>query len=152
MRYLLGLAVVVTCLLFVGCASTNPTLADSTSRNGKGYDSGKQLKEHITNSLWQWDGDGGEQIIFNGNGYIEHQGWTSRRLVTRWEAIDRRTILFEIDSGRKRDVYAVLVFSENLSSFDGFNFHGGSRLKRSLRLEGPGTCGRRASGSPGRGR
>lgn len=135
MRYLLGLAVVVTCLLFVGCASTNRTLADSTSGNGQGYDSGEQLKEDITNSLWQWDGDGGEKITFNGNGYIEHPGWTSRRLVTRWEAIDRRTVLLEIESGRTRDVYAVLVFSEDLSSFDGFNFHGGSRLKRSLRLE-----------------
>lgn len=135
MRYVSRFTVVAGCLLFVGCASTNRTLVDTTLGKTQEHDSRKQLKDHIANSLWQWDGDGGEKIFFNGNGYIEHPGWTSRRLVTRWETIDRRTVLLEIESGRTRDLYAVLVFSEDLSSFNGFNFHGGSRLKRSLSLE-----------------
>ena len=129
------LTVVVACLLFVGSISTNRTLADPTFEEGQDHDSGKQLKEHIADSLWQWDGDGGEKIFFNGNGYVENQSWTSRQLVTRWETIDRRTVLLEIESGRTQDLYAVLVFSEDLSSFNGFNFHGGSRLKKSLPLE-----------------
>ena len=127
--------VVVACLVFVGCVPTNRTLVDSTFEKGQDHDSGKQLNEHIANSLWQWDGDGGEKIFFNGNGYIENQVWTSRQLITRWETIDRRTVLLEIESGRTRDLYAVLVFSEDLSSFNGFNFHGGSRLNTSFRLE-----------------
>ena len=135
MRYLFGFIATVTCLLLVGCAPANRTLAGSTSESGQGHDSGEQLKEHITNSLWQWDGDGGEKITFNGKGYVDHPGWTRRRLVTRWEVIDRRTVLLEITSGRTRDCYAALVFNEDISSLEGFNFHGGTRLKRSRRLD-----------------
>lgn len=42
--------------------------------------------------------------------------------MTRWEAIDRRTVLLYIEKGRDRDRIAILEFSESLGEFKGFDF------------------------------
>ena len=55
------------------------------------------LRARLCDSLWQWDGPGGEQVFFKRNGYIEHVVWTRRGLITRWQAIDRRTVLQQIE-------------------------------------------------------
>ncbi len=101
---------------------------------GEDNDPACELRAHVTNTQWQWDGDRGETIVFRENHYIEHEGWTKRGLITRWEAIDRRTILLKIERGRPGDLYAILVFKSDLSAFDGFNFHG-SRLLASHKTE-----------------
>lgn len=72
--------------------------------------------------------------MFRDNGYVEHGGWTRRGLITRWDVIDRRTVLLRIERGRTRDLCALLVFDEEISSYDGFNYHGGARLKASAQL------------------
>ena len=138
MIHLFRFMILVTCLILAACATTSQPMVGSMSVKGQSCGSREELKEHVTSFLWQWDGDVGEKIIFNGNGYIEHPGWTRRGLVTKWEVIDRRTVLLEIESGRSRDLYAVLVFSEDMSSFEGFNFHGGARLRKSISLGGLG--------------
>ena len=135
MKTTIKICVLFACLVLVGCNSTHHTHTATPTVDNKTHDSEVQLKEHIINSHWQWDGDSGEEILFKGNGYVEHPGWIGRRLVTRWEVIDRRTVLLEIESGRTKDIWAVLVFSDDISSFTGFNFHGGSRIVRSLRLD-----------------
>lgn len=94
-----------------------------------------ELRQYLNNTLWQWDGDGGETVFFNENGGVENDGWTKRHLITRWEVIDRRTVLLKIERGRSRDLYAILTFKEDLSSFDGWNFHGGSRIKVSYEIK-----------------
>ncbi len=137
MRCSLRLTLVATaaCLVLAGCDSAPQPLVHSAPSRELTCPAGRQLAEHITNSLWQWDGAGGEKITFNANRLVENEGWTARKLVTRWQVIDRRTVLFEIESGRSRDSYAVLTFNEDMSSFDGFNFHGQTRIKPSLRLD-----------------
>jgi hypothetical protein len=98
-------------------------------------DPGHELREHLRGTTWQWDGGGGEVVVFGDNGYVDHEGWTQRGLVTRWDVIDKRTALLRIERGRADDLYAVLVFKDDLSSYEGFNFHGGARLKTSTRLQ-----------------
>lgn len=93
------------------------------------------LKTALNNTLWQWDGTFGEQIFFKENGNVEHEGWTQRGLVTIWKPIDRRTVLFKIEQGRNTDLYAILIFNEELNSFTGQNFHQGSELRLSKKLD-----------------
>ena len=94
-----------------------------------------ELLSHITNSRWQWDGTGGEAVVFKEDGYVEHDGWTRRGLLTRWQVIDRRTVLLKIEKGRARDLYAVLMFNEDFSSFEGLDFHNGSKVRSSQRAD-----------------
>ena len=119
-KLLIGIVVVLAVSQFVSAVENN--------------DPTQELLSHITNTLWQWDGTRGETVLFQENGYVEHGGWTQRGLVTRWEVIDRRTVLLKIERGRTRDLYAILIFKEDMSSFEGFNFHGGSKLRVSQKV------------------
>ena len=92
------------------------------------------LQDYISNSLWQWDGSSGETVYFDENGYVENSGWTARGLATRWEVVDGHTVLLRVEKGRTRDLYAILLFSDDFSNFSGFNFSGGSRLAESHRI------------------
>lgn len=96
-----------------------------------------RLAGRLNDTFWQWDGPYGETILFQADGTVEHAGWTGRGLVTRWEAIDRRTVLLIIDKGRTQDLYAVLMFDEAVSAFAGYNFHYGTRLEVSRKLDLP---------------
>ncbi len=93
----------------------------------------RPLREHLRGTKWQWDGGGGEVVTFADSGYVEHEGWNKRGLITRWDVVDRRTVLLRIERGRSHDLYAVLKFDDDMTSYNGFNFHGGARLKTSLR-------------------
>jgi hypothetical protein len=96
---------------------------------------GKELQSQLANTHWQWDGPFGEEIVFKDDGNVEQEGWTQRGLVTGWRAIDRRTVLFTIEKGRNRDRYAVLTFDQGVSTFEGFNFSGGSKIRPSGRIK-----------------
>jgi hypothetical protein len=109
-------------------------------------DPGRELRLRLRGTRWQWDGAGGEVIVFGDNGYIEHEGWACRDLITRWDVIDRRTVLLRIERGREQDLYSVLVFNEDMTSYGGFNFHGAARLKASTRLDR--TTAKRAAHGP----
>jgi len=93
------------------------------------------LRKHIEGALWQWDGGHGEKILFGKDGYIQHPGWTARGLVTKWTIVDCRTVLLEVEKGRTNDVYAVLLFSNDCSSYAGYNFLKGYRLRLGRRIE-----------------
>lgn len=126
-------------LITSACATMaeNPSAAPAgvmTAASGH-VEAATDLRAALTDTVWQWDGGGGETVVFRADGTIAHAGWTERGLVTGWEVIDRRTVLLEIERGRIHDLYAVLMFKDDLSSFDGVNFSGGSRLKRSRCLE-----------------
>lgn len=97
-------------------------------------DANKELRERLRGTQWQWDGGGGEVVTFKADGYIEHEGWTESGLLTRWDVIDRRTVLLRIERGRDRDRYAVLTFNDDMTSYDGYNFHGCKKLAASRRL------------------
>ena len=94
-----------------------------------------ELNQHIRGTKWQWDGNGGEVVVFAANGYIEHEGWTQRGLVTRWEVIDKRTVRLTIERGRTQDKYAFLIFNDDITSYGGINFHRGDKLHTSTRLD-----------------
>ncbi|MBN1943938.1 MAG: hypothetical protein JW849_11650 [Phycisphaerae bacterium] len=135
MKHTIGIFLSLTCLIFAGCDSSQTTKTATATYSARIYDSEISLMEIINNSHWQWDGNHGERIFFNGNGYVEHEGWKRRDLVTRWEIIDRRTVVLEIESGRATDTKAVLTFSDDASFFTGINFHGGTRIMKSYRLD-----------------
>ena len=97
------------------------------------------LRDRISNSCWQWDGRSGETIRFDENGYVGHPGWLARGLVTRWEIVDGHSVLLRVEEGRTRDLYAILLFSDDFSSFSGYSFHGRSRLAESHRIRDPKT-------------
>lgn len=88
----------------------------------------------IAGSYWEWDGSSGERAFFQADGYVEHPGWTARGLLTSWQLVDGHTILLLVEKGRTNDLYAILLLAEDYHSFSGHNFHGGSRLAKSQRL------------------
>jgi hypothetical protein len=84
----------------------------------------EDLRKYLIDTVWTWD----EGLRFKADGYVEQKQWTSAGLVTKWEAIDRRTVLLWIEKGREENRYAVLTFSEDLSELRGFDFNGKDRL------------------------
>jgi len=137
-RVVLAFALLVP-FLFEACVSVSVDIPESGGtpevRETQGVQVDGDLRQFLTNTCWQWDGPNGEEVVFQPDGYVEHPGWSARGLVTRWEAIDRRTVLFTIEQGRQHDVYAILVFGEDMALYSGFNFTGGLRLLASHRLE-----------------
>ena len=95
----------------------------------------EELQRHIIGISWEWDGNSEETICFQADGYIEHSDWSARGLLTSWQVIDAKTILLKVEKGRSRDLYAILTFSDDYTSFSGFNFHGGSKLRVSRKLD-----------------
>jgi Trypsin-like peptidase domain len=75
----------------------------------------QQLREFLKDSEWEW----GPGTYFKVNGYAENPDWGAK---TRWEAIDRRTAILIIESGRDVDRYAVLCFSEDCMYFNLLDF------------------------------
>jgi hypothetical protein len=81
------------------------------------------LERFLTGTVWDW-GDG--EVEFSPEGIVtRHAGWAKAGLVTRWGAVDRRTVALRIESGRDRDRVAVLVFADDLTKFGGLDFSGG---------------------------
>src|SRR5687767_891290 len=76
--------------------SKNRTITGLIEHSGK--PNLTRLREHIAGSGWHWDGpQSGEKVVFGSNGYVKHEGWDARGLVTRWEVIDHHTVLLEIE-------------------------------------------------------
>lgn len=88
-----------------------PTPAEITTK--------EQLKTFLLGTDWSWET---EQVRLKPDGFVENKGWDSRGLVTRWEAIDARTVLFVIEKGRGNDRIAVLRFSDDLTEYNGYDF------------------------------
>jgi len=95
----------------------------------------EELQRRVIGTSWEWDGNSGETISFQADGYIKNPSWDDRSLITSWQVIDVKTILLKIEKGRSRDLYAILTFSDDYSSFSGFNFHGGAKLQESRKLD-----------------
>lgn len=43
-------------------------------------------------------------------------------MVTSWEAIDRRTVVMQIEKGRDKHLHCILMFDEKLEEFVWFGF------------------------------
>jgi WD40 repeat protein len=93
---------------------------------GDGNKAKDELRLALTNTRWNW----GDAILeLKADGKTHHPIWEDRfHLTTRWEAIDRRTALLYIESGRKLNMYSVLEFSEDLAQFAGFDFGATNRF------------------------
>jgi hypothetical protein len=120
-----ALTFLVTVLLLSGCQTVSSPPQPAT---------GQELREHLLGTRWQWDGTAGEIITFKEDGFIECKEWTRRGLFTSWVVIDRRTVLLTIERGRDNDRYAVLTFNDDMSAFNGFDFHRAGKLATSRRL------------------
>jgi hypothetical protein len=79
----------------------------------------EQLKKFLAASEWSWEK---ESVTLKPDGYVRQAGWESRGLITRWEAIDRRTVLFILEKGRGSDRIAVLKFADDFSEYNGYDF------------------------------
>jgi hypothetical protein len=99
-------------------------------------DLGCELREHLQGTKWQWDGGGGEFIMFS-KGASTCGEWSLAKdgLIVSWDAIDTRTVLLSLVRGRTNDLLAVLVFNGDMTSYTGFAFKGGVRLKQNIRLQ-----------------
>jgi hypothetical protein len=96
-----------------------------------------ELKRAVSGTNWDW-GEG--DVTFKEDGYAEHPVWNGKLgLVTKWEPIDRRTVVLHIEKGRDANRYAILKFSEDLSSFSGYSFENAARLSSKRRAGGIGT-------------
>jgi hypothetical protein len=84
----------------------------------------EDLQKHLSDSVWAWD-DG---LKLNADGSTEQRAWQAARLVTRWEAVDRRTVVLWIERGRDSNRTATLVFNEEMTEATGFGFDG-ARIK-----------------------
>ena len=78
------------------------------------------LRVALTGSVWQWGTDG--DLVFRKDGYVGHKGWEAGGLVTRWEVLDRRTVMLEIERGREKNIHEILVFSESIGEYTAFGF------------------------------
>jgi len=81
-----------------------------------------QLQRFLIGTKWEW---GADTLELTRDGTVREANWVSRGLVTRWEAIDRRTVLLTITSGRDDNRLALLRFDENLMHHDAISFEGG---------------------------
>jgi hypothetical protein len=88
------------------------------------------LRKALVGTRWNWNG---VPMTLHADGYVRNADWEANRLVTRWEAVDRRTVVLVVEKGRARDYYAVLEVSEKLDEFGGYGFDG-KRLKAAKRL------------------
>jgi WD40 repeat protein len=93
---------------------------------GTEHNHADELRTALAGTRWNW----GDSILeLKADGSTTHANWDNRfGLTTRWEAIDRRTALLIVEKGRQQNRYAVLEFTEDLSSFTGFDFGGTQRM------------------------
>ena len=125
-----------------GATQTQPTLSQ-TQPGGQQPSATADLRQRLAGTRWQWcwqGYDGREAIVFGADGYVQNDNWDRWGLVTRWEAIDGRTVLLTIEKGRYNDLYAVLTFAPDLSSYEGRDFHSGRiRTSRQVSDDQPST-------------
>jgi hypothetical protein len=88
-------------------------------------DTASALQRYLADSKWEWGAD--DMLVLSRNGIVQDANWQSRGLVTRWEAIDRRTVLMMIDKGRDDNRCAIMRFNETLTGYDAINFEGGAK-------------------------
>ena len=81
----------------------------------------EDLQNYLPETVWDW----GTGLKLRADGLLEQREWTANSLVTKWEAVDRRTIVLWVEKGRKSDRTAILTFNEDLTEFQGFGFDGG---------------------------
>jgi|GEM_PF-4755026 len=84
----------------------------------------EDLRRILSGTSWVW----GEGLKLKPDGYVEQKDWQSGGLVTKWEAVDRRTVVLWIEKGRNENRYAILMFSEDLTDFQCFDFNGKDRI------------------------
>ena len=89
----------------------------------------EDLQKYLSGTSWIW----GDSFRFKPDGHVEVKDWDSRGLVTKWEAVDRRTVVLTIEKGRDSNRIAVLTFSEKLTEFTGYDFDGKNRIPPSKR-------------------
>jgi hypothetical protein len=80
----------------------------------------EELQKFLCDTTWTLDGG----IKFKADGSIHQKTWEALGLSTKWEVVDRRTVVILVEKGRPTNRTAVLVFSEDLSEFRGFLFDG----------------------------
>jgi hypothetical protein len=80
----------------------------------------EDLQKYLVGTSWEWD-DG---MTLKADGYVTQKNWDGRGLVTKWEAVDRRTVVLFIEKGRTQDRTATLVFNEDLTDLSGYSFDG----------------------------
>ena len=114
-----------------GAKKVDPVPALPERKMGAKVETKEELQNFLNESIWIW-AKGGD-LHFKKDGHIGHAGWEAAGFLMRWEVIDRRTVILEIERGRDHDLHAILTFSENLEEFTGFDFQGKIRMEPNKR-------------------
>jgi hypothetical protein len=84
------------------------------------------LKRALTGTVWD---HGDADLTLRADGHVQHAVWDRMGLVTRWEPVDRRTIVLVIEKGRDHNRCAILTFNEDLTDFTGYGFEGATKYQ-----------------------
>ncbi len=83
----------------------------------------EDLAKVVESGEWNWNDLG--PITFKPKGVAHTKDWELSKIAVSWEAIDRRTVRLLIGKGGSDGHRsALLVFSESLDEYTGFNFEG----------------------------
>jgi hypothetical protein len=104
-------------------AASERTVQTLTTKGGEDRD---WLRKQLAGTTWNWQKVA--QFRFRDDGTVQQPSW-EERVTTRWEPVDRRTVVFFIERGRTTDRIALLSFAEDLQEYSGYDFDG-SRLAR----------------------
>jgi hypothetical protein len=78
------------------------------------------LQKFLPETTWTLDGG----LTFKPDGSVVVKQWAEDGLVTKWEVVDRRTVVIIVEKGRDTNRTVVITFSEDLTEFGGFLFDG----------------------------
>ncbi|MBN1866298.1 zf-HC2 domain-containing protein [Candidatus Sumerlaeota bacterium] len=101
------------------------------------WDPNLELEECLENTRWQWDGGSSVTIRFLENGTLEHPVWAREGFTGLWCVVDRRTALLYAQRGERCDIRAILAFSEDMTSFQGYGVRGTAQIRDSRPIEAP---------------
>ena len=87
-----------------------------------GVDTKAELALYMEATQWAWSEK--SSLFFLADGVTVQPEWAKSGLVTRWTAIDRRTIVLTLVKGRNNDKICVLTFNGELTEMGGISFEG----------------------------
>ncbi|MSR52185.1 MAG: hypothetical protein EXS09_02720 [Gemmataceae bacterium] len=84
----------------------------------------EELYKALSGTQWAW----GQGVEFQTDMNAVNADWKTAGFTMRWDPIDRRTVVVNLERGRGNNRLAVLTFSDDLKQFNGYEFERLNRL------------------------
>lgn len=129
-----SIAILLTsCSLIAACSKPPENTGGGTGGGGgpviSAFDQREALRKQLEGTTWLW-GEQDAVVKLDKEGFVRNELWESQGLVTKWKAIDRRTVFLFVEKGRDNDRYAFMTFTEDIKEYDGYDFLHGKTLPR----------------------